>query len=281
MNGTSEYWPLLPYGEWQDTATTLHMWTQIVGKIRLTLSPWTNHSWHVTLYVTSRGLTTSPIPYGSHTFEIRFDFIDHELRILKSDGAMRILKLQSQSVAKFYEAVMKALNDLELPVKINMLPNEIENPIPFDQDEGHHAYDREYANRFWRVLVQSDRVFKDFRSRFCGKCSPVHFFWGSFDLAVTRFSGRPAPPHPGGIPHLPDRVTREAYAQEVSSVGFWPGNAASPTPIYYSYSYPEPPGFSEAKVRPTEANYYEPLHEFVLPYDAVRAAHSPDEMLLE
>ena len=234
MNSPSNPWPALPFADWQDTVATLHMWTQIVGKIRLTLSPWTNHSWHVTLYVTSRGLTTSPIPHGSHTFEIRFDFIDHELRILKSDGATRILKLQSQSVAKFYEAVMKALNELELPVKINMLPNEIENPIPFDQDEGHHSYDREYANRFWHVLVQSDRVFKEFRSGFCGKCSPVHFFWGSFDLAVTRFSGRPAPPHPGGIPHLPDAITREAYSQEVSSLGFWPGNAAAPTAIFYS-----------------------------------------------
>ena len=281
MNGASNSWPALPFAEWKDTATTLHMWTQIVGKIRLTLSPWTNHSWHVTLYVTSRGLTSSPIPHGSHTFEIRFDFIDHELRILKSDGATRTLRLQSQSVAKFYEAVMKALNDLELPVKINMLPNEIENPIPFDEDEEHRTYDREYANRFWRVLVQSDRVFKEFRSGFCGKCSPVHFFWGSFDLAVTRFSGRPAPPHPGGIPHLPDAITREAYSQEVSSLGFWPGNAAAPTPIFYSYAYPEPPGFAEAKVQPAAAFYEPKFREFMLPYDAVRTAEKPDEVLLD
>jgi hypothetical protein len=281
MNSPSNPWPALPFADWQDTAATLHMWTQIVGKIRLTLSPWTNHSWHVTLYVTSRGLTTSPIPHGSHTFEIRFDFIDHELRILKSDGATRILKLQSQSVAKFYEAVMKALNELELPVKINMLPNEIENAIPFDQDEGHHSYDREYANRFWHVLVQSDRVFKEFRSGFCGKCSPVHFFWGSFDLAVTRFSGRPAPPHPGGIPHLPDAITREAYSQEVSSLGFWPGNAAAPTAIFYSYAYPEPAGFAEAKVQPAAALYEPKLREFMLPYDAVRTAEKPDEVLLD
>ena len=190
------------------------MWTQIVGKIRLTLSPWTNHSWHVTLYVTSRGLTTSPIPHGSHTFEIQFDFIDHQLFIDKSDGARRTIPLKPQSVAEFYGTVMKTLSDLELPVTINTMPNEIENPIPFDQDENHRSYDREYANRFWRVLVQSDRVFKDFRSGFCGKCSPVHFFWGSFDLAVTRFSGRPAPPHPGGVPHLPDAVTREAYCKQ-------------------------------------------------------------------
>ena len=176
---------------------------------------------------------------------------------------------------------MKTLSDLELPVTINTMPNEIENPIPFDQDEKHRSYDREYANRFWRALVQSDRVFKDFRSRFCGKCSPVHFFWGSFDLAVTRFSGRPAPPHPGGVPHLPDAVTREAYCQEVSSLGFWPGNAAAPTPIFYSYAYPEPPGFAEAKIQPDAAFYEAKLHEFILPYDAVRTAETPDQVLLD
>jgi len=281
VNDVSNPWPALPFAEWQDTAATLHMWTQVVGKIRLTLSPWTNHSWHVTLYVTSRGLTTSPIPHGTSTFEIRFDFIDHELRILKSDGAVRILPLRAQSVAKFYQEVMKALAELDLPVSINIMPNEIENPIPFDRDEEHRSYDREYANRFWRVLVQSDRVFKEFRSRFCGKCSPVHFFWGSFDLAVTRFSGRPAPPHPGGVPHLPDAITREAYSQEVSSLGFWPGNAAAPTPIFYSYAYPEPPGFAEAKIQPEAAFYQPKLHEFVLPYDSVRTAEKPDEVLLD
>jgi hypothetical protein len=260
---------------------TLHMWTQIVGKIRLTLSPWTNHSWHVTLYVTSRGLTTSPIPHGSDTFEMQFDFIDHELLIDKSDGARRKLELKPQSVAEFYRMVMKTLNDLGLSVTINTMPNEIENPIPFDQDEQHRSYQAEYANRFWRVLVQSDRVFKEFRSRFCGKCSPVHFFWGSFDLAVTRFSGRQAPPHPGGVPHLPDAITREAYSQEVSSLGFWPGNAAAPTPIFYSYAYPEPPGFAEAKIQPQAALYEPKLREFILPYDAVRTAESPDAVLLD
>jgi hypothetical protein len=257
------------------------MWTQIVGKIRLTLSPWTNHSWHVTLYVTSRGLTTSPIPHGSDTFEMQFDFIDHELLIDKSDGARRKLELKPQSVAEFYRMVMKTLNDLGLSVTINTMPNEIENPIPFDQDEQHRSYQAEYANRFWRVLVQSDRVFKEFRSRFCGKCSPVHFFWGSFDLAVTRFSGRQAPPHPGGVPHLPDAITREAYSQEVSSLGFWPGNAAAPTPIFYSYAYPEPPGFAEAKIQPQAALYEPKLREFILPYDAVRTAESPDAVLLD
>jgi len=257
------------------------MWTQIVGKIRLTLSPWTNHSWHVTLYVTSRGLTTSPIPHGSHTFEIQFDFIDHQLLIDKSDGARQTVPLKPQSVADFYRTVMKTLSDLELPVTINTTPNEIENPIPFDQDEEHRSYDREYANRFWRVLVQSDRVFKEFRSRFCGKNSPVHFFWGSFDLAVTRFSGRPAPPHPGGVPHLPDEITREAYSQEVSSLGFWPGNAAAPTPIFYSYAYPEPSGFAQAKIQPDAAFYEAKLREFILPYDAVRIAEKPDQVLLD
>jgi len=280
VNGASDQWPPLPFAEWKDTAGTLHMWTQIVGKIRLTLSPWTNHSWHVTLYVTSRGLTTSPIPHGSHTFEIQFDFIDHQLLIDKSDGARRTIQLKPQSVAEFYRTIMKMLSDLELPVTINTTPNEVENAIPFDQDEEHRSYDREYANRFWRVLVQSDRVFKEFRSRFCGKCSPVHFFWGSFDLAVTRFSGRPAPPHPGGVPHLPDEITREAYSQEVSSLGFWPGNAATPTPVFYSYAYPEPPEFAEAKIQPDAAFYEAKLREFILPYDAVRAAENPDEVLI-
>ncbi len=277
----TEFWPPLPFAEWQATAETLHMWTQIVGKIRLALTPWINHSWHVTLYLTSRGLTTSPIPHGFHAFQINFDFISHELRILKSDGALRVLPLQPQSVAAFYHAVMGALRELHLPVQIDLLPNEIITPIAFDHDETHRAYDPGQANRFWRVLLQSDRVLKKFRARFCGKCSPVHFFWGSFDLAVTRFSGRPAPVHPGGIPHLSDAVTREAYAQEVSSVGFWPGNASSPTPLYYSYAYPEPAGFAEAKVAPSAASYFAPLHEFVLPYEAVRLADSPDAVLLE
>jgi hypothetical protein len=273
-------WPALPFAEWEDTATTLHMWTQIVGKVRLALAPWTNHSWHVTLYVTSRGLTTSPIPYDVRTFEINFDFIDHRLEIDTSGGERRAIDLKPRSVADFYRTVMKTLQELHLPVTINTMPNEIQAPVPFDEDEDHRSYDGEYANRFWRVLVQSDRVLKEFRSRFCGKCSPVHFFWGSFDLAVTRFSGRPAPPHPGGIPHLPDAITREAYSQEVSSVGFWPGNTAAPTPVFYSYAYPEPAKFAEAHVQPATA-YYEPqLREFVLPYDGVRTAEKPDEILL-
>jgi hypothetical protein len=281
MNGASNSWPSLPFAEWKDTAITLHMWTQIVGKIRLVRTPWINHSWHVTLYLTARGLTTSPIPHPAGIFEIRFDFIDHKLRILKSDGAVQVIELRPKSVAAFYREVMAALSELKIDTKINTTPNEVEPAIPFDQDDEHRFYDPEYANRFWRVLLQSARVFQQFRSRFCGKCSPVHFFWGSFDLAVTRFSGRPAPPHPGGVPHLPDAITREAYSQEVSSLGFWPGNAAMPTPIFYSYAYPEPPGFAEAKVRPDAAVYEPKLREFTLPYDAVRTAESPDKTLLE
>jgi hypothetical protein len=274
-------WPELNYTEWKDTLATLHMWTQIVGKIRLTLTPWTNHSWHVTLYLTSRGLTTSPIPHRSATFEIRFDFIDHHLRILKSDGGQRSLELKARSVADFYKTVMTALNELDLAVKIDITPNEIQNPIPFDRDGQHHSYDPEYANRFWRVLVQVDRVFKEFRARFCGKCSPVHFFWGAPDLAVTRFSGRLAPPHPGGFPHMPDAVAREAYSQEVSSLGFWPGADAMPQAIFYSYAYPEPKGFSEAKAKPDAASYNSQFHEFVLPYDAVSTSKSPDDAILD
>jgi hypothetical protein len=274
-------WPSLPFNEWKDTCATLHLWTQIVGKVRLVQTPWINHSWHVTLYLTARGLTTSPIPHGSHTFEIRFDFIDHKLRILKSDGSGRDIELKPQSVAQFYEKTMSILRELALPVSINTTPNEIPNPIPFERDDVQRAYDREYANRFWRALVQSDRVFKEFRARFCGKCSPVHFFWGAPDLAVTRFSGRAAPKHPGGIPHLADRITREAYSQEVSSLGFWPGNDAMPQAIFYSYAYPEPKGFAQAKVKPEAASYNSQFKEFVLPYDAVRNAKSPDETLLE
>lgn len=276
-----DIWPALPFSEWKDTLATLHMWMQIVGKVRLVQTPWTNHSWHVTLYVTARGLTTSPIPHGFNTFEIRFDFIDHKLRVLKSDGSGRDLKLEPQNVAQFYERTMSILRELNVPVSINTAPNEVVDAIPFERDDKSRAYDAEYANQFWRVLVQADRVFKEFRSRFCGKCSPVHFFWGAPDLAVTRFSGRPAPPHPGGFPHMPDAITREAYSQEVSSLGFWPGNDAMPEAIFYSYAYPEPKGFAEAKVKPEAASYNAQFKEFILPYDAVRSAKSPDDTLLE
>jgi len=257
------------------------MWTQIVGKIRLSLTPWTNHSWHVTLYVTTRGLTTSPIPLAARIFQIDFDFIENVLRIQSDNGLEKIIRLAPKSVSAFYQEVMRALDELNLPVKINTTPNEVDPAIPFEKDEKHAAYDPEYANRFWRVLLQSDRVFKQFRADFCGKCSPVHFFWGSFDLAVTRFSGRRAPQHPGGVPHLPDSVAREAYSHEVSSLGFWPGNEMMPEPIFYSYAYPAPTGFAEAKVQPSAATYNAQLREFILPYEAVRKATNPDQVLLD
>jgi hypothetical protein len=257
------------------------MWTQVVGKVRLALAPWTNHSWHVTLYLTARGLTTSPIPFRDRILEIRFDFVSHELRLLTSDGGLKAIPLRAQTVAQFYRGVMEALRDLGIEVHINTTPNEVDPAIPFEKNETDSAYDPEYANRFWRVLLQSDRVFKEFRSDFCGKCSPVHFFWGSFDLAVTRFSGRRAPQHPGSVPHLPDAITREAYSHEVSSLGFWPGNEMMPDPVFYSYAYPEPPGFSDAKVQPSFAKYNPQLKEFVLRYDDMRKAESPDAALLD
>ena len=277
----AEAWPSLPLEAWSDTCATLHMWTQIVGKIRLAQSPWINHSWHVTLYVTTRGLTTSPIPYGNRTFQIDFDFINHQVTIQSSDGGMAGFSLQPQSVAAFYGRLKDEMAKLDLHVNINQKPNEIPDPIPFDQDETHKAYDQVYANRFWRVLVQADRVFKEFRARFVGKCSPVHYFWGAPDLAVTRFSGRPAPEHPGGVPHLPDRVAREAYSHEVSSCGFWPGGGPIAYPVFYSYAYPEPSGFTSAPVKPNAAFYSKDLREFILPYDVVHAAESPDETLLD
>ncbi|MEN3368494.1 MAG: hypothetical protein V7609_637 [Verrucomicrobiota bacterium] len=276
----NDIWPALPFNKWKETAATLHMWTQIVGKIRLSLTPWTNHSWHVTLYLTARGLTTSPIFFGARVLQIDFDFVDHVLRMQTGEGTRKNIKLAPKSVAAFYREVMDALQELEIPIEINTSPNEVDPAIPFEQNEKDAAYDSEYANRFWRVLLQSDRVFKEFRSEFCGKCSPVHFFWGSFDLAVTRFSGRHAPKHPGGVPHLPDAITREAYSHEVSSLGFWPGNETMPEPIFYSYAYPEPKGFSEAKVQPAAASYNAQLKEFVLPYEAVRDAAAPDQVLL-
>ena len=276
-----EIWPSLPLEAWSDTCATLHMWTQIVGKIRLTQSPWINHSWHVTLYVTARGLTTSPIPYGSRTFEIDFDFIGHELTIRSSDGGVGGFSLHAQSVAAFYRQLQNEMAKLDLQVNINLKPNEVPKPVRFDRDESHCAYDPVYANRFWRALVQADRLFKQFRARFVGKCSPVHFFWGAPDLAVTRFSGRRAPEHPGGVPNLPDWVTREAYSHEVSSCGFWPGGGAIAYPAFYSYAYPEPSGFAAVPIKPSAAFYSTDLREFILPYDAVREAKSPDDTLLD
>ena len=277
----SGYWPSLPFDAWKDTYATVHMWTQIVGKIRLAQTSWVNHSWHVTLYATARGLTTSPIPHGARTFQIDFDFIDHQLLIQTSDGAVNTMALQPRSVADFYQELFSTLHRLGLDVKIRTTPNEVVDAISFDKDHVHASYDAEYANRFWRALVQADRVLKKFRAGFIGKCSPVHFFWGSFDLAVTRFSGRKAPEHPGGAPNCPDWVMREAYSHELSSCGFWPGGGPVPYPVFYAYAYPEPQGFSAALVRPGSAVYDSAMREFLLPYDEVRRAESPDAVLLE
>lgn len=274
-------WPSLPYDDWADTATTLHLWTQIVGKIRLVQTPWTNHSWHVPLYLTARGLTTSPIPSNARLFELMFDFLDHQLVIQSSDGGFRQVALEPRSVADFHGAVFHALRELGLEVSIHTTPCEIAGAIPFEQDTVHHHYDPEAAQRFWRALLQADRVFKEFRARFLGKCSPVHFFWGSFDLAVTRFSGLPAPPHPGGIPNFPDWVAREAYSHEVSSAGFWPGGGGIAYPAFYSYAYPAPAGFAAAAVRPDGSHWEPSLGEFLLPYEQVRNAASPDALLLD
>jgi hypothetical protein len=276
-----EAWPSLPLQAWSDTAATLHLWMQIVGKVRLAQGPPLNHSWHATLYVTPRGLATSPIPCGDRTFEIAFDFVGHRLAIDASDGRSGSLPLQPQTVADFHRRLFDGLRALGIDVRIHGRPNEVPDAVPFDRDTSHASYDAGQANRFWRILVQADRILKQFRARFIGKCSPVHFFWGAPDLAVTRFSGRRAPEHPGGIPNLPDAVTREAYSHEVSSCGFWWGGGAVPGPAFYSYAYPEPAGFPSAAVAPEGAFYSRDLKEFILDYDAVRTAESPDDTLLE
>ncbi len=278
---SNERWPDLPYAAWKDTRDTLHLWTQIVGKIRLAQTPWVNHSWHVTLYVDSRGLTTGPVPYRGSEFEIAFDFIDHVLWIRTGSGHVRQLMLKPMAVAEFYVELFAVLAELGLDIRISGKPNEIADPIPFRDDRVHAAYDRDYANRFWRVLASAHHVMSYFRTGFLGKVSPVHFFWGSFDLAVTRFSGRMAPKHPGGVPSLPDTVAQEAYSHEVSSAGFWPGGGG---PVdyaaFYSYAYPAPEGFAAARVAPADAFFSKELGEFLLPYDAVRGARDPDATLM-
>jgi hypothetical protein len=275
-------WPELPYAAWADTCATLHLWTQIVGKIRLAQTPWLNHSWHVTLYLTARGLTTSPIPYYERAFQIDFDFVEHVLWIRTSDGHFRQLMLLPMPVAAFHRELFAALAGLDISVPISAMPCEIPDAIPFDQDCIHAAYDRDHANRFWRVLLSTYGVFSRFRTGFLGKASPVHFFWGSFDLAVTRFSGRRAPRHPGGVPHLPNAVAREAYSHEVSSAGFWPGGGGPATDAaFYSYAYPAPDGFAEARVRPGQAFFSKELGEFILPYEAMRSAPDPEATLME
>jgi hypothetical protein len=280
MDNPVAVWPDLRYASWRETATTLQLWTQIVGKVRLTLTPWLNHGWQVPLYVTAGGLGTSPIPAGNEVLEIEFDFISHRLLIRTSRGDTRELPLEPQTVADFHHRLIDLLNAIGVAVVIHEMPNEVPDPIRFSQDLTHAAYDAAAAHRFWRALVQIDRIFKLFRSGFLGKASPVHFFWGSFDLAVTRFSGRPAPRHPGGVPGLPDPVTREAYSHEVSSAGFWPGNEAFPQASFYSYAYPEPAGFRGRSVT-HGAHFDATLGEFILPYDTVRGAAEPDALLLD
>jgi hypothetical protein len=279
MDGADPIWPDLTYSAWRDTLATLHLWTQIVGKVRLSLTPWLNHSWQTPLYVTARGLGTSPIPIGAEIFEIEFDFVAHRLNVRTSRGAERFLPLKAQSVADFFSGTLDLLASVGVTVAIKETPNEVPNPIRFSEDRIHAAYDPAAAHRFWRALVQADRVFKLFRTGFIGKASPVHFFWGSFDLAVTRFSGRPAPPHPGGVPGLPDAVAREAYSHEVSSAGFWPGADAFPRAAFYSYAYPEPAGFRDRAVTP--AAFDTTLGEFILPYDTVAQSPEPDALLLD
>jgi hypothetical protein len=280
MDDAAAVWPDLPYSAWHETVATLQLWTQIVGKIRLTLTPWVNHGWQAPLYVTARGLGTSPIPTGNEILEIEFDFISHRLVARTSRDEEATLQLKPQTVANFYRGVIDLLNGMGITLVINEMPNEVPNPIRFSQDQTHAAYDAAAVQRFWRVLVQVDRIFKLFRSGFLGKVSPVHFFWGSFDLAVTRFSGRAAPLHPGGVPALPDAVAREAYSHEVSSAGFWPGNEAFPRAAFYSYAYPEPTGFRDQPVAPG-AYFDTTLGEFILPYDMLRAAAEPDALLLD
>lgn len=271
-------WPDLPFQAWQDTCATLHRWTQIIGKIRMKMAPMANHWWNVTFYVTSRGLTTTPVPYGPHIFQMDFDFLAHEMRITTDTGAVRSIALKSRTVADFYEETMSSLKSLGINVSIWTTPVEIPDRTPFEQDCEHASYDPEYAHKFWKALVQSDRVFKEFRCRCLGKVSPVHFFWGAFDLAVTRFSGRRAPDHPGG-PNVGRFVMTEAYSHEVSSCGFWPGTGLG-IPAYYAYAYPEPEGFKDFPVRPEAAYYHKDLQEFILPYDAARLAADPDRELM-
>jgi hypothetical protein len=273
---SANLWPELHLADWADTRDTLHMWMQIVGHVRMVLSPPVNHWWHVTLYVTSRGLTTSPIPYANHTFEIHFDFLDHRLVIATSRNEWRALKLEPKSVADFYRELMGLLNELGIQVKIHSKPDEVADPIPFAEDRVHRSYDPEYARRFWQVLVAVDSVLKEFRGRFIGKCSPVHLYWGSLDLCCTRFSGRRAPERPGA-----DAMTREAYSHEVISGGLWTGSGAVNDAAFYAYAAPEPQGFRTARVLPAAATYNEAFGEYILMYDDVRHAPDPKQALLD
>jgi hypothetical protein len=271
----SEPWPALPLSAWEETCRNLHMWTQVVGKIRMALTPPSNHWWHVTLYVDTRGLTTSPIPYGAGAFEIRFDFHEHRLEVAASDGSLWRMPLEAEPVAAFYRKLMGGLASLGIEVSINTVPQEVADPVPFERDERHAAYDRDAVHRFWQILLSTSLVLQEFRSHFTGKCSPVHFFWGSFDLACTRFSGRlAAPPRRGAI-------SAPAYSHEVISAGFWPGGGAVDGPAFYSYTVPQPPGLEAEPVRPAAAGWNHNLSEFILMYEDVRRAGSPRAALLD
>lgn len=274
-------WPVLPLAEWKDTLDTLQRWAQIVGKTRLALAPPINHWWHVTLYLTARGLSTSPMPYGAGVLEVEFDFIAHQLLLRTGDGETRTLALRPRTVADFYTEYTTLLQSLGRTVPIRPIPSEMEDTLPFPNDTQHRSYDPDAAARCWDLLSKANGVLSEFRGRFLGKCSPVHFFWGGFDLACTRFSGRPAPEHPGGIPNIPDRVVREAYSHECISAGWWPGGGPLPEPVFYSYIYPAPAGYAESKIRPDEAHYHPDLKEFVFPYEAVRTAGRPERALLD
>jgi hypothetical protein len=272
-------WPELPLEEWKDTYATLHMWTQIVGKIKLSLTPPVNHWWNSTLYVTPTGLTTGSMFYNDQLLQIDFNFISHLLLIITTDNPAKSITLRPRSVAEFYQEIMDALKSLRMPVTIWTTPVEVQDQTPFEKDHKHVSYDPKYVRRLWFILSQATRVLSEFRSRYIGKVSPVHFFWGAFDLAVTRFSGRPAPQH-AGVPNCPRHVMVEAYSHEVSSCGFWPGGGPVSEPVFYAYAYPEPQGFKNYPVRPTEAYYYTVMSEFLLPYEKVRIAESPDDVLL-
>jgi hypothetical protein len=281
----NKVWPALPQSAWSDTCATLQLWLQMVGKVRMALAPAINHCWNVTLYPTVRGLTTMPMAHGTRMVQIDFDFVEHELVVETSDGGRETIALEPMTVAEFYRRLMAALESLDALCSMWPVPCEVAQPIPFEQDDVHRAYDAEYAQRFWRVLLQTTRVFTVFRARFRGKVSPIHLFWGAMDLACTRFSGRTAPEHPS-MPGLPDRVTRDAYSHEVSSCGFWPGAPGQPgapsiEPFFYSYAYPEPPGYAEYSIAPAQAYFDKSFGEFVLPYGAMRQSADPDEALLQ
>jgi hypothetical protein len=278
--GTENLWPELPWTDWEATISTLHMWLQVVGKVRMALAPPRNHWWHVTLYVTSRGLTTSPIPYGHREFQVDFDFLDHRLDITDTTGRSFTMPLEPKSVARFYRQFMDGLHGLGIDVRIYTRPVEVAEAIPFEADVRHASYDPGQAQAFWRAALHADRVMHEFQSGFIGKVSPVHFFWGSFDLATTRFSGRSAPLHPGGAPNCADWVMQEAYSREESSIGWWPSSEA-PGPVFYAYTYPEPDGFRSAKFRPAGTSFDARFGELVLPYDVVRGAADPDAAVLE